>query len=139
MGYAIAVDEERRRVTVTISEVVNLEVLTTYVDELVQRGYWPWPQIIDTSAAIAFDLQDQEMIAFAEFVAARTGRGQVVVVAVTRGARSVAESMLGVSRSIYPDRIEPRRIAQSLQEAHARLDSNLEPGGAAKGPRRVQG
>jgi hypothetical protein len=128
LGYAIAVDEERRRVTVTISEVVNLKVLTTYVDELVQRGYWPWQQIIDTSAAIAFDLHDEELVAFAEIVAARAGRGQVVIVAETRGARAVAESLLGVSRSIYPDRVEPRRIAQSLQEAHDRLDSKREPG-----------
>jgi hypothetical protein len=127
VGYAIAVDEERRRVTVTISEVVNLTVLTTYVDELVQRGYWSWSQIIDTSSAIAFDLHDEEMIAFAETLADRAGRGQVVIVAVTRGARGVAESLLAVSRSIYPDRIERRRIAQSLQEAHDRLDAKLEP------------
>ncbi len=123
MGYAIEVDEERRRVTVLLSEVVTLDVLTGYVDELTQRGYWEWPQVIDTSGAVAIDLDGPGMIAFAEYVEARAPRGPVVMAAVTRGAKEVAHSLIAASRSVFPGRIERRRVADSVQDAHEWLDS----------------
>lgn len=50
-------------------------------------------------------------------------RRVTVMVAVTRGAKDLAHSLIAASRAASPGRIERRRVVGSLDEAHAWLDS----------------
>lgn len=135
MGYAIRIDEQQRRVTVVLSEVVTLDVLTGYVDALVRGGHWSWPQMIDTSTAIALELDPAEMVIFAQHVARHPSRGPVVMVAPTRGVTSIAQSLIYASRSVFPDRPDRRHIVSSIEAARAWLDSQMPaptPGGGER-------
>ena len=123
MGFTIDVDEQQRRVTVVLREVVTLDVLCGYVDELVQRGYWQWPTVIDTSAALGLDLDSNGPTSFATHVAAYPARGPVVMVAITRGAKAIGASLIAASRAAFPGHSEHRRIVDSMEAAHAWLDS----------------
>lgn len=123
MGYAINVDEQRRRVTVVLSEVITLDDLRGYVDELVRGGYWQWPTIVDTTTALGLDLPRDGPLAFAHHVAAQPTRGPVAMVALARGAKAIGNSLIATSRDAFPDRPDRRRIFNSIEAAEAWLDS----------------
>ena len=122
MGYTLQVDDRRRRMTVVLHDVITLRDLLGYVDDIVTRGYWAWPTIIDTTAALGLDVGAEGALAFARHIAGYPGRGPVVMVAATRGAKHLGASLMGASRVAVHGHMERRQILDSLEAAHAWLD-----------------
>jgi len=122
MGYAIEVDDARRRVTVALRDEITLLDLLGYVDHLVTQGYWTWATIVDTTPAIGLDVDAEGALAFARHVAGYPGRGPVVMVAATRAAKHLGASLMGASRTAVLGHVERRRIVESLEAAHEWLD-----------------
>lgn len=134
VAQGIEVDGQQRRVRVVLSEVITLDDLRGYVDELVQRGYWQWPTVIDTSAALGLDLDGGGAIAFAEHVVARASgaRPRRHGGHHARGS-ALGASLIAASQLAFPDRPERRRVMDSMEAAHAWLDSQPPAPTAADG------
>jgi hypothetical protein len=120
MSFRIARDDDRRRVVITLADVVTVDLMFDYVYTLVAERLWSWPSIVDASGARGANLTREDVKRYTLTLAQMAPRGPVAIVAPLHPL--CGEAGWHTNMATLMDRV-PRRVVRTIEEGHAWLDS----------------